>query len=225
MPNLGFRCCRGDDPPPPLIPPDPLNYEMSYPSYDWVNASGGTAVYLSDDNFGGPYNIGFNFTYFDNTYTQFYIGSNGLVTFGAGSGSLSNQCVLPNALAPNNVVALMWDDLDPGDTLDPAYYEYYATCPTPSASTEACMVIQYDDYHHFPGGGTIAGTFEVVLYEGGDLLMQFQDTGVELGSGSTTGIEGSTGTAGVTHACNTANSLTDGTAICYYSPGLTTGCH
>ena len=35
----------------------------------------------------GPFNIGFNFTYFGNTYSQFYVTSNGLVMFGSGSTS------------------------------------------------------------------------------------------------------------------------------------------
>ena len=47
------------------------------------------------------------------TQTQFYVSSNGFLSFGSGSSALTNQCPLPNATAPNNIVALMWDDLYP----------------------------------------------------------------------------------------------------------------
>jgi hypothetical protein len=74
-----------------------------------------------------------------------------------------------------------------------------------------------------PGGAgcSIAGTWEAILYgNDGEIRIQFEDSGVEAGSGSTTGIEGNnpTGDSGLTYACNTADSLTDGAAIKFLSP-------
>ena len=55
----------------------------------------------------GPFNIGFNFNFFENTYTEFYVSSNGLVTFGAGSASATEQPI-PTATIPNNFIAPFW---------------------------------------------------------------------------------------------------------------------
>jgi hypothetical protein len=84
-------------------------------------------------------------------------------------------------------------------------------------------VVEYYNWNHY-GGGT-AGTFEAILFENGSIQMQFLDGGSETGSGSTTGIEGNNQPSdhGLTYACNTANSLPDGLALCYVYPD-SSGC-
>ncbi len=84
-------------------------------AFDPTPIPGGTFVGgLSDDNVVGSFPIGFTFNFFGMDYTNFYIGSNGFVTFSAGmpSGCCSGQ-VLPNASTPNNLIALSWNDLYP----------------------------------------------------------------------------------------------------------------
>jgi len=44
----------------------------------------GTQVFLGDDVVSQIQNIGFTFCFFGNTYTQFYIGSNGWISFSGG---------------------------------------------------------------------------------------------------------------------------------------------
>jgi len=193
--------------------PDGYNYVGSTCPFNWVDITGsGTSVALGDDAYGGPFPMSFNFPLYGTDYSQFYISSNGFVSFGAGSTSLSNQCPLPNTTAPNNIIALMWDDLDPGDTGDLVYYQSFASCPLGSGP---CTVVLYNNYHHYPGGGTIAGTFEAIMYPSGEVVIQFLDTGAELGSQSTTGIEGNNAPAdyGLTYACDAANSLQDNTCV------------
>jgi hypothetical protein len=191
--------------------------EQGGPSYNWIDISGtGTGITLADDNFGGPYPVGFTFPFYGTGNDSFYLGSNGFISFGAGSSTFTNQCSLPSATIPNNLIALMWDDLDPGDNFDQVYYESFPLCP--AISPEPCLVVQYQNYHHWPGvlgGGTIAGTFQAVLFASGDILIQFQDAGAEEGSGSTTGIEGPGGSVGLTYACNTALSLSDSLAVLF----------
>ena len=53
----------------------------------------------------GPFNIGFSFTFYGNTYTQFYVSSNGLVLFGAGSTD-GTEDPIPTAATPNNFIAV-----------------------------------------------------------------------------------------------------------------------
>lgn len=66
-------------------------------------ATGVTSVTsLGDDNSAGPYNIGFSFNFYTTAYTQFYIGSNGLISFGSGrSGNYGDA--LPNAGNYNSI--------------------------------------------------------------------------------------------------------------------------
>jgi len=186
-------------------------------TFDWVDISAtGTPVFLGDDRSVGPVDIGFSFNFYDTQWTDLYINSNGFLSFGARApGAYENECI-PNASPPNDIVALVWDDLNPGITGDPVYYESFATCPVGSGD---CMIVQYEDYHHWGGQGFEAGTFEAILYDDGDILVQFLDAGEEPGSVSTTGIEDGSGTRGVNYACNMPNSLHDNLAILFLPPG------
>ena len=66
----------------------------------------------ADDVAYGPFNIGFNFTYFGNSYSQFYVSSNGLVLFTDDPLNISkDEVAIPNSGAPNNFIAAFWDDL------------------------------------------------------------------------------------------------------------------
>jgi hypothetical protein len=200
-----------------------VNYTTTAVTYDWeelYGASGITTLSLSDDSMSAAANIGFNFPFYGTTYTQLYVSSNGYVEFGGSVSSLADQCPLPNATTPNNIIALMWDDLNPAST-GIIYYKYFASCPVGAATQ--CFIVEYDNVPHY-GGGT-AGTFELVLWSGGDFLIQYQDSGAEMGSASTTGCENSGGTMGVTYSCNTAGSLSDLETVCFYMSGVTSGCH
>ncbi|MGD9318192.1 MAG: DUF11 domain-containing protein, partial [Anaerolineae bacterium] len=185
--------------------PDGFIYGGSTCSYNWLDISAtGTPIALGDDDHAGPFDIGFGFPFYGATFNQFYVSSNGFISFDPLTSSyLSNHCPLPNSYSPDNIVALMWDDLDPGDTEDMLYYESFAACPVGDGR---CLVVLYDDFCHYPGGAGCdrAGTFEAILYQDGKVLIQFQDAGDELGSLSTTGIEGSNAEAGfgLVYACN-----------------------
>ena len=88
---------------------DGFGYLGSTPTYAWIEISRGTTVYLSDDDYAGPFDIGFGFEFYGNGYKQFYINSNGYLSFGAGATTLSNTCPLPDITLPDNIIALMWD--------------------------------------------------------------------------------------------------------------------
>jgi len=197
--------------------------EPDGPTYQWVDiAATGTPVYLYDDDGDGPFPIGFTFNFYGNDYTDLYVSSNGYLSFNnLDLTDYGNDCPLPNANTPNDSIYLMWDDLDPNDTGDPVYYQSFSSCPYGGG---ACLVVQYESYHHYPGGGSIAGTWEAILFENGSTLIQFEDAGTEKGSGSTTGIENSDATLGLTYACDTGASLSDNLAVCFAYPGQPTDC-
>ncbi len=204
--------------------PDGFGYTGETTDFDWIELRGsGTPITgLTDDSFAGPFPIGFAFPFYGTNWTQFYVSSNGFISFGSGSDDYSNDCPLPNVNTPNNIVAPMWDDLYPNYTSGGVYYQAFDPCPIGSG---ACLVVEYDHWAHCCDPNNIAGTFEAVLLGNGSVLMQFLDGGSEEGSGSTTAVEGNNAPAnyGLTYACNAPVSLPDGLSICYVYPG-SSGC-
>jgi len=104
----------------------------------------------------GPYSIGFSFTFFTNAYTEFYVSSNGLVTFGSGSAS-SSETNIPSATLPDNFIAPFWDDLK----IDGFGNILYTTI---GAAPNRKLVIQFRNMGFYPSP-TYMGTFSVILYE------------------------------------------------------------
>ncbi len=197
--------------------PDGYGYVSGFTNYDWVEiSSSGTEILLADLDSAGPLPLGFPFSFYGIHWSEFYVSSMGYISFGSGSFYMGNQCPLPDAAAPDNFIALMWDDLDPSVTNDPVYYESFTAGSCPYLGYIGnCLVVQYEDFCHWPGGVgcNSAGTFEAILFDNNDIILQFKDAGDEEGSGSTTGIEGSSTGHGLSYACNTANSLSNGLAI------------
>ncbi|MBN1986081.1 MAG: hypothetical protein JW761_07240, partial [Prolixibacteraceae bacterium] len=65
-------------------------------------AGTGTTVSLGDDQVSGALPIGFDFNFYGNTYSMFYISSNGFITFSSdpNSGCCSGQNI-PDSNSPN----------------------------------------------------------------------------------------------------------------------------
>lgn len=124
----------------------------------------GTAVYESDDDYDGPFNIGFDFCFMGETYSQFYIGSNGWVSFG-GPGALTATYVsepIPTTDpgAPKNCIMGPWEDWDPGYV--PGVYIRYETVGT---APNRKLVVSWDEVPMFDCWYTEFGSFQIVLHE------------------------------------------------------------
>jgi hypothetical protein len=163
------------------------------PAFGWIDISAvGTEVPLGDDAFAGPFGLGFAFPFYENSYSDLYIGSNGIVTFGVGSGTRLNTN-LPEAGLPNNLVALWWDDLDPRKG---GHIYYYA-----DAVNQRFVVSFVEIKNYLSTTGTGSLTFQMVVYPNGRLVLQYQtmDPGTDADglTGATVGIENGTGTDGL----------------------------
>ncbi len=105
------------------------------------------------------------------TYTQFYINSNGFVTFNAGSGDFSESMTEffdGWGSAPNPGVAVAWTDLNPGGFSSGATY---AVQETPAGD----VVVEFRDQIHWSSGepaGSFSATFNNNAYS---------DTRIDLG--------------------------------------------
>ena len=184
-------------------------------NYDWKDATSGTIVNFGgkvDDASAGPIDIGFNFKFYENTYSEVYISTNGLLTFGSG-GSYARNEYIPHVTAPNNVIAPLWDDLalqvESVPTVGKIYYKLSGSSPN------RIFVVQWQDVILRVGeGGTF--TFQALLYENGDVKFQYQTLNGSTGE-ATIGIEDADGIDGLLFAYNSAGP-NEGQAIVFKRP-------
>jgi hypothetical protein len=160
----------------------------------WLDATGGTRLTFAsaDDSFAGPIPIGFSFKYYENTYTQLYIATDGYITFGSGLSNFRNARIPWDAL-PNNLVAPFWDDLIIPDAPSGVFYKLVGSSPQRKFIVEWYQV---DD-------PTYPYTFEVVLYENGNILFQYDQLVGDVTSASA-GIEDAEGMDGLQYVYNQA---------------------
>jgi gliding motility-associated-like protein len=122
----------------------------------------GTAVPLSDDAVSGVLPIGFSFCFLGNTYTNFYIGSNGWVGFTAGQPTAYTSAIIPNTggTVPKNCIMGPWQDWLPGSTIK---YQTVGTAPNRK------LVVSWDNSPMFSCTSNL-GRFQIVLFETSNII-------------------------------------------------------
>jgi hypothetical protein len=184
------------------------------PTYEWIDVSGtGTDVIdqLSDDSYAGPFSIGFSFPYFDTAYTELFIGSNGIIGFNSTDMDSRFKTSIPSADTPNDILAWLWDDLNPSDADNTGGHVYVDTSP------ERC-VISFVDYPEYGAGPGEVITAQVVLYSDGTILYQYDtiDPGFD-SDNCAIGMENADGSDGLEVAYLTSY-LKDGLAVKFVNP-------
>ena len=172
------------------------------PIFNWIDIEGtGTLVTgLSDDNFVGPFPIGFAFSYYDSVYTQFYIASNGYIGFGPTTdyGSLTNTG-MPASTTPNNAIYWCWDDLNINDSDNPGGKVLYQV-------VGGDLVVQFEKYPEYDSGTNPNDiiTAQVILSPNGNIKIQYESvTPTFTVNEATVGMENKNGTDGLQIALNT----------------------
>ncbi len=158
----------------------------------------GTFVNLTDDSQSGALPIGFTFCFFGNTYTQFYIGSNGWISFTAGQPVTFASVSIPSTAGsvPKNCIMGPWQDWHPG--IGAGNYIRYQT-----QGTAPCrrLVVSYSNIPMYSCTSTL-GTFQIVIYEGTNLIENHITTKNNCvswsGGTAVQGIHNAAGTIGVT---------------------------
>ncbi|MGQ9586961.1 MAG: OmpL47-type beta-barrel domain-containing protein [Thermoplasmata archaeon] len=178
--------------------------------FNWVEIelTGTDTGLFGDDNYAGPLPIGFTFSFYGNSYTDFYVSTNGLVTFGGGSWMPQNY-VIPYPWDTNNMLAVYWDNL----YVDPAagpptgvYYQTLGSAPNRQLVVEWVDVVELGDINLM--------TFEAVLNETGEIWFQYNTLNGRDGWSATVGIESLDGWMGTQYSYNSPV-LHDGLAIRY----------
>ena len=128
---------------------------------------GGTSVTMFDDQILGPFPIGFSFDFYCNTYTQFYICSNGWVGFTGGQTQTWVVNPVPSAAfnVPKNNVMAPWRDWNPGTGGGGPYITY----ETQGIAPYRRLVVTWSAVPMF-SCTTTYGTFQVVLFETSNVI-------------------------------------------------------
>ncbi|MEW5748784.1 MAG: hypothetical protein AB1793_08405 [Candidatus Thermoplasmatota archaeon] len=180
-------------------------------AYSWIDvtATGSSAGFWYDDSdYVGPVSLGFDFTFYGNTYNSVYISTDGYIQFGAGSYSGSHYTV-PSTSGPENIIAPFWSDLVvyyPTYNYGQVYYDTIGVSPNQQFVVEYHQVSLDYEYDLL--------TFEVILNETGEVWFQYQDMNGVDGSYATVGMEDSAGYMGCLYSYDTA-SISDGLAVMF----------
>jgi len=162
---------------------------------------GGTGAFLMtgwDDHFEqiAPGSLaGFTFPFYGVVYNSMFVSSNGLITFGSGSDSWSNQNL---ATEPTqSAIAVLWDDLDSRNAGAGIYYQLKGSGDAQRLIIQWNNVkfYQYSDAQHIPM------TFQAVLYKNGNIQYNFFDI-VGYNPYSSSQSDGASATIGIKAAGN-----------------------
>ncbi|PIA79373.1 hypothetical protein BFR04_00540 [Gaetbulibacter sp. 4G1] len=152
----------------------------------------GTEISLFDDQVSSALPIGFEFAFYGALYNDFYISSNGFITF---SGNSDDGCctgqTLPDVTEPNNLIAFDWDDYDPesGGTIR---YQTIGTAPN------RILIMDFDAVLHIDyNDNTDATTTQVKLFEGTNRIEIHATNIPDLSNTKTQGLENIDGTAAI----------------------------
>ncbi len=155
-------------------------------TYNWIDISATGTIISEGDDTSEAMTLPFTFSFYGEEYTSLNVSSNGFLSFTSTSSVYSNQTI-PNSADPNAIIAPFWDDLKPYGTIwGNVYYQNFSTY----------SVIQWENVSHFSSSQpTDNETFQVILYNNGDIKYQYQT--VENNTSCTVGIENQAGDDGL----------------------------
>jgi hypothetical protein len=177
---FGYRWIDSDDP--------------GGPVFNWIDISADgvdITAGLGDDNYIGPFPLGFSFFFYGTSYTQFYVGSNGIIGFDSVKMDEYFRARLPDPTVPNNLLAWLWDDLNITDADNPGARVYYR-------SAAGRCIIAFHNYPEFYAQPGDVVTAEVIVDQSG--TVKFQYLAIAPGfdaAGCSVGIENADGTDGL----------------------------
>jgi len=190
------------------------------PTYDWVSIKGvGTQVTgLGDDNNAGPFPIGFEFPYYWYKVEDVIVGSNGYIAFGDRAANAHEFKPVPSPQRPNNQLAALLCDLDPGVGGSVWYW---------SNGTDS-FIVEYDSIEFWDTGGN--NTFQIILTKAdSSITFQYKEQSGAPYNGwgdvnNQTGIENVSGQIGLNYLSGTTppgNAIHADLAVRFFPPEST----
>lgn len=196
--------------------PDEFGYvwidsdEPGGPEFEYIDISttGSPVFGLQDDNIVGPYNIGFEFYFYGETKTEFWVNSNGCIGFTSNKITLGNTSLPTNSSIYNDFIAWMWDDLVFKTGTSQVFYQSY----------KDKLIIQFKNYER-QYQSNLPINAEVVIFENGKILLLYDGfaQGLTLNS-CTVGLQSSSPGVGLQVSFN-SNYLHNDLAVFMRVPG------
>ena len=160
-------------------------------NYDWIDISQSNQVQFENNDDGIYTDIGFDFKFYGNSYSQLLINPNGWVGFGENNNEWSNE-TLPNDEGPQNAIFAFWDDLNPinqnptcsNDAQGNVYYE----------NLDDKLIVWFNNVVRCGSNPDYAGTFDfqIVLHQNQKIDINYRSM-EGYTSSATIGIQNSNG--------------------------------
>jgi hypothetical protein len=198
------------------------------PTFNWIEIKNIGTQIANGDDVTQSVPLPFTFKFFGQNKSSITVSSNGWVGFGSYTSSHYTNVGIPNSSAPNDIIAIVWDDLNPSATGSGKIYHYYD-------AANHIFIVEYDSVYHY--GTTLPTKAQVILYDpayyptptgDGNILIQFLITPGQ--TDYTCGIENSTGDDGIQYYydgtyAQGADSIVGGRAILFTTDttGLVSG--
>ncbi len=170
------------------------------PVYSFIDISS-TGTQISFSSMDDAYTtvpLPFPVKYYGTTYSgNITVSTNGWVGFGSYTSNYLSNAAIPNSNAPNNIIALLWDDLHGSNAGSKVYY----------GTVGNKFIIQFKNWNFYKSGGNSGGdlNFEVILTQNSDKVeIQYatMNPGTLAFTSNSIGIENSSGTIGLQCAYN-----------------------
>ncbi|MEO0078298.1 MAG: FlgD immunoglobulin-like domain containing protein, partial [candidate division WOR-3 bacterium] len=170
------------------------------PVYDWVDTTGAFVAISVGDEQRIYVPIGFNFPYYDTTYNNVYVCTNGWLSLGTDQGiTAPNNRPLPNLDPPNRCLYPWWDNLEVGPAFGgKVWYKNDGVAPNRR------FIVIWSNAHRIGTDSTDLLSFEAILHENGSILFQYQDATIgdlyyDNGRAISVGLENPDGTDGLNY--------------------------
>lgn len=182
--------------------------------YEWVDIEGvGTPAGITgDDQNVGPFTLGFNVSYFGNSYNSVRMCSNGWASFTSTAANYFNGTI-PTTVEPNNAMYIWWDDMYPpsgGGT-----FLYY------SDTQNERFIMTWDSVAHITNAAA-RYTYQIIIYADGSVTYNYKDMptdqpGVTSG---TIGVENAAGTNAIQLLFDGTGDFTptDSSSVTFWAP-------
>ena len=144
--------------------------EASIPA-EWIDITGVGTQYSfpHNDEAGDPISIGFDFTFYGQSYSQCIVNANGWVGFGSDNNAWDNLSI-PNSSAPGPAIFGFWDDLNP---VNDSGNEYSSGNVYYHSNSERFLISFNEIAHWWTNNENSYYSFQVVLYPSGDVNLNY----------------------------------------------------
>lgn len=135
-------------------------YSVSSIPFSYENLSKAPAMSVGDDEVIGPFSIGFDFYFFNYSYDQFWISSNGFISFLPNATTGYGASPVPNVNGPYACIFAAWEDWNPGAGGAIRF-------STSGVAPNQQLVIEFEDIFSYNcgGGNDTVGSFQIHLKE------------------------------------------------------------